>query len=159
MMLWPLHVQVDALPNIPGQVVRLSHMHHPGISCLPEILTSINCPDTPQISSMSLLILALQAMVAAPQGFNVSHMLQPALSVLVSMGLGAVGGAALGALLNAKPATLPRPFAVLGRSLPQPVIARYLKGLYCTTSHHAHLCIIDFHYSSLAIMRRGICAR
>lgn len=70
---------------------------------------------------------ANMAMVAAPQGFNVSHMLQPALSVLVSMGLGAVGGAALGALLNAKPATLPRPFAVLGRSLPQPVIARYLK--------------------------------
>lgn len=70
---------------------------------------------------------ANMAMVAAPQGFNVSHMLQPALSVLVSMGLGTVGGAALGALLNAKPATLPRPFAVLGRSLPQPVIARYLK--------------------------------
>ena len=88
----------------------------------------------------------MQAMVAAPQGFNVSHMLQPALSVLVSMGLGVIGGAALGALLNAKPATLPRPFAVLGRSLPQPVIARYLKGLYalystaliCVSSSIAH---------------------
>lgn len=104
-------------------------------------------------------MLALQAMVAAPQGFNVSHMLQPALSVLVSMGLGTVGGAALGALLNAKPATLPRPFAVLGRSLPQPVIARYLKGLYAPHPHPAHLCVIDFQCSSLAIMHWGSCAR
>lgn len=82
-------------------------------------------------------------MVAAPQGFNIGHMLQPALSVLVSMGLGALGGAALGALLNAKPATLPRPLAVLGRIMPQPVIARYLKGLYalcpyCLSVGHWH---------------------
>ena len=69
-------------------------------------------------------------MIAAPQGFNISHMLQPGLSVLVSMGLGSVGGAALGALLNAKPAATPRPLTVLGRIVPQPVIARYLKGLY-----------------------------
>ena len=69
-------------------------------------------------------------MVAAPQGFNISHMLQPGLSVLVSMGLGSMGGAALGALLNAKPTTPPRPLAVLGRIVPQPVIARYRKGLY-----------------------------
>lgn len=79
-------------------------------------------------------MLVLQAMVAAPQGFNMSHMLQPALSVLVSMGLGLLWGAALGALLNVKPATLPRPFAVLSRTLPQPVIARYLKGLYAPHS-------------------------
>lgn len=74
--------------------------------------------------------LLLQAMVAAPQGFNISHMLQPGLSVLVSMGLGSVGGAALGAVLNAKPAATPRALTVLGRIVPQPVIARYLKGLY-----------------------------
>lgn len=67
-------------------------------------------------------------MVAAPQGFNVSHMLQPALSVLVSLALGGLGGTALGALLNAKPATMPRRLAVLVRLMPQPVIARYLRG-------------------------------
>ena len=72
----------------------------------------------------------LQAMVSAPQGFNVSHMLQPALSVLVSMALGLLGGTALGAILNAKPAWVPRAVAALGRLVPQPVIARYFEGLY-----------------------------
>ena len=67
----------------------------------------------------------VQAMVAAPQGFNVSHMLQPALSIIVSVGLGALGGTALGALLNAKPTAMPRTVAALSRVLPQPVIARY----------------------------------
>ncbi len=71
-------------------------------------------------------------MVAAPQGFNVSHMLQPALSVMVSIGLGALGGTALGMLLNAKPTAMPRTVAALNRVLPQPVIARYNKGLYVT---------------------------
>ena len=62
------------------------------------------------------------------------------------MGLGVIWGAALGALLNAKPATLPRPLAVLGKSLPQPVIARYLKGLYAP--HCAYLCNVGVHCSS-----------
>ena len=67
----------------------------------------------------------MQAMVAAPQGFNVSHMLQPALSVAVSIGLGALGGAALGILLNAKPTVLPRTVAAVSKVVPQAVIARY----------------------------------
>ena len=80
-------------------------------------------------------------MVAAPQGFSISHMLQPGLSVLVSMGLGSLGGAALGALLDAKPATTPRSLAVLGRIVPQPVIVRYLGGLHalrpsCLSDEH-----------------------
>ncbi len=81
----------------------------------------------------------MQAMVAAPQGFNVSHMLQPALSVMVSIGLGALGGTALGMLLNAKPTAMPRTVAALTRVLPQAVIARYNKGLYVTGTTTAHL--------------------
>ena len=81
----------------------------------------------------------MQAMVAAPQGFNVSHMLQPALSVMVSIGLGALGGTALGMLLNAKPSAMPRTVAALNRVLPQGVIARYNKGLYVTGTITAHL--------------------
>ena len=65
-----------------------------------------------------------QAMVAAPQGFNLGHMLQPALSVLVSVVLGVLGGTALGALLTAKPTAMPRTVAALNSILPQPVIAR-----------------------------------
>ena len=63
-------------------------------------------------------------MVAAPSGFNLGHMLQPALSVGVSIALGALGGAGLSALLNAKPVSMPRTVAALNRILPQPVIAR-----------------------------------
>lgn len=74
----------------------------------------------------------MQAMVAAPQGFNISHMLQPALSVVVSVGLGALGGTALGILLNAKPTVLPRTVAAVNRVIPQAVIARYSAGLYAT---------------------------
>ncbi len=81
----------------------------------------------------------MQAMVAAPQGFNVSHMLQPALSVMVSIGLGALGGTALGMLLNAKPTAMPRTVAALNRVLPQAVIARYNKGLYVTGTTIGHL--------------------
>ncbi|DBA69525.1 TPA: hypothetical protein ACH3X2_012726 [Trebouxia sp. C0005] len=68
---------------------------------------------------------ANMAMVAAPQGFNISHMLQPALSVTVSIGLGALGGTALGMLLNAKPTTMPRTVAALTQVLPQAVIASW----------------------------------
>lgn len=94
-------------------------------------LQSVVCFElTGHSKTLILWFFVLQAMVAAPQGFNVSHMLQPGLSVLVSMGLGLLGGTALGALLNAKPASMPRTLAALGRILPQPVIARYLKGLY-----------------------------
>ena len=50
----------------------------------------------------------LQAMMAAPSDFNLSHMLQPALSVVLSLGLGALGGSALGAFLAAKPVSVPR---------------------------------------------------
>ena len=67
----------------------------------------------------------LQAMVSAPKGFNVSHMLQPAVSVVVSMGLGVLGGTALGAVLHAKPTTMPRTIAALSRVVPQAVFARY----------------------------------
>ncbi len=82
-------------------------------------------------------------MVAAPQGFNVGHMLQPALSVLVSMALGALGGTALGALLNAKPTAMPRTVAALNRVLPQAVIARYSQGLYVTgTAAHTLLAVM-----------------
>ena len=63
-------------------------------------------------------------MVAAPSGFNLGHMLQPALSVTVSIALGALGGAGLSSLLNAKPVSMPRTVAALNRILPQPFIAR-----------------------------------
>lgn len=46
--------------------------------------------------------------MAAPSGFNLSHMLQPALSVMLSLGLGGLGGSALGAFLAAKPVSVPR---------------------------------------------------
>lgn len=47
-------------------------------------------------------------MVAAPSGFNLGHMLQPALSVVLSLALGTLGGSGLGAFLAAKPVSVPR---------------------------------------------------
>lgn len=66
--------------------------------------------------------------MAAPAGFNLGHMLQPALSVALSFGLGAVGGVALEAALAAKPGTVPRVSGAMTRvtkHLPGQITARY----------------------------------
>lgn len=54
-------------------------------------------------------------MVKAPAGFNLSHMLQPALSVVLSLGLGALGGGALGAVVAAKHVSVPRVSGLMTR--------------------------------------------
>ncbi len=118
--------------GVKQRCMRLSH------SVEPSYWSIYSTPAaSPAIELLSALV--MQAMVAAPQGFNVSHMLQPALSVMVSIGLGALGGTALGMLLNAKPTAMPRTVAALTRVLPQAVIARYNEGLYVTGTTTAHL--------------------